>query len=138
MIDVRVQAGDFEPGRQVGRLGDLRRAAVAAFVGRAEAADEVAEILIDHHSALARAELARIAAEAEARWPLAGIVLIHRHGRVEPCGRVLFAGVAASDAEAAASACAWLVKAVRTRAPFWRKDRLADGGERWFRPGTAE
>ena len=138
MIDVRVQAGDFEPGRQVGRLGDLRRAAVAAFVGRAQAGDDVAEIRNDQHSALARADLARIAAEAEARWPLAGIILIHRHGLVEPCGRVLFAGVAASDAEAAASACAWLVGAVRTRAPFWRRDRLAGGGERWFEPGQSD
>ena len=137
MIDVRVQAADFEPGSHVGRLGDLRRAAVAAFVRRAEAGDEVAEIRIDHHSALARAELARIAAEAEQRWPLAGIILIHRHGLVGPCGRVLFAGVAASDAEAAASACAWLVEAVRARAPFFRKERLADGSERWFEPGTS-
>ena len=132
MIDVRVQAGDFDPGRQLARLGELRKAAVASLVGRLEAGDEVREIRIDHHAVLAKAELARIAEEASARWPLAGIILIHRHGRIAPAGRVLFAGAAASDPETANQACAWMLAQIRARAPFWRKDVLADGTERWF------
>ena len=131
MIDARVQAGEFDPGRQLARLGELKTAAVAAFVGRVEAAEDVVGIFVDHHAVLARRQLARIAGEAEARWPLAGIVLIHRHGRLEPGARVLFAGVAASDVAAAEAACAWLVAQTRARAPFWRKDLLADGGGRW-------
>lgn len=131
MIDVRVQAADFEPGRQLARLGDLRKAALASFIGRVEAGDEVAEILIDHHASLARAELARIAGEGDARWSLAGIVLIHRHGRLAPGDRALFAAVAASDPTAAQEACAWLVAEMRRCAPFWRKEVLADGSARW-------
>lgn len=131
MIDVRVQAADFDPGRQLGRLGDLRRKAAASFVGRLDAGDEVSEILVDHHPALARAELARIAGEADDRWPLAGIILIHRHGRLRPGDRLLFAGAAAADVAAAEQACAFLVDAARTRAPFWRKDLRADGTGRW-------
>jgi molybdopterin synthase catalytic subunit len=131
MIDVRVQAADFDPGRQLARLGELKKAGVAGFVGRLEAAEDVVAIRVDHHPVMARTELQRIAAEAEARWPLAGIILIHRHGRIQPCGRALFAGTAASDVEAANQACAWLLAQVRTRAPFWRKDLLADGMGRW-------
>jgi molybdopterin synthase catalytic subunit len=131
VIDVRVQGGDFDPGRQLARLGDLRRTAVASFVGRLEAEEAVTEILIDHVPTLARAELARIAAEAEQSWPLAGIILIHRHGRLRPGDRILFAGAAAADVEAAGEACAFLVAAMRTRPPFWRKDVLADGTGRW-------
>lgn len=131
MIDVRVQAADFDPGRQLARLGELRKGGVAGFVGRLEAGGEVERILIDHHAGLAKAELGRIAAEAEARWPLDGIILIHRHGRLGPCDRVLFAGAAASDPDAAGEACRFLVEALRTRAPFWRKDLLADGSGKW-------
>lgn len=131
MIDIRVQSRDFDPGRQIERLGELKRASTAAFVGRLEAEEDVGEILIDHHAPLARAELARIAEEAETRWALAGIILIHRFGRLEPCDRVLFVGVAGSDVEAAQQACTWLTFAIRTRAPFWRKDILTDGTERW-------
>lgn len=135
VIDVRVQAADFDPGRQLARLGELKKAAAAAFVGRLEAPDDVTGIRVDHHPVLARAELARIAGEAQVRWPLAGIILIHRHGRIEPCGRVLFVGAAASDVDAAGRACTWLVEAILNSAPFWRKDLLADGGGRWW-PGS--
>lgn len=135
MIDVRVQSADFDPGRQLARLGELKKAGVAGFVGRIEVPDDVVAIRIDHHPGLARVELERIAAEADARWPLDGIILIHRHGRIQPCGRALFVGTAATAVEAGLEACAWLVAAVRRRAPFWRKDLLADGSGRWFEPG---
>ena len=131
MIDVRVQTADFDPGRQLARLGDLKRSAVAGFVGRLETADEITGILIDHHAGLARAELARIAGEADERWPLAGIVLIHRYGRLDPCDRILFAGAASSDVAAAQQACDFLVAQMRERAPFWRKDLRADGSGDW-------
>ena len=133
MIDVRVQSGDFDPGRQLARLGELKKAAVASFVGRLEADDGVRELRIDHHAALAKAELQRIAEEAGQRWPLAGIILIHRHGPIAPGGRAFFAGAAAGDADAAGEACAWLVAQIRARAPFWRKEILADGSERWLK-----
>jgi molybdopterin synthase catalytic subunit len=134
MIDIRVQSADFDPGRQLARLGELRKAALASFVGRIEAGEEVAEIRVDHHAGMARPELQRIADEAGALWSLAGIILIHRHGRLAPCDLALFVGVAASDADQAAAACAWLVAQIRARAPFWRKDLLADGTVRWHAP----
>ena len=132
MIDVRVQAADFKPGQQLQRLEELSAAGIASFVGRLEADDTVSEIAIEHYAALAKNELTRIAQEAEARWGLAGAILIHRHGRFRPGDSVMFAAAAASDPTAAAEACAFLVEALRERAPFWRKDILADGGSRWF------
>ena len=133
MIDVRVQAGDFDPGRQLARLGDLKKAALASFTARIEADEQVTGFWIDHYAPLAKAELTRIAEEASRRWPLAGIILIHRHGRLEPCDRLLFAGVTASEAAAAEQACAYLVEAMRTEAPFWRKELHADGSGHWLK-----
>jgi molybdopterin synthase catalytic subunit len=59
------------------------------------------------------------------------VILIHRHGRFKPGDRVLFAGAASDDPAAAAEACAFLTEALRTRAPFWRKEMLAGGASRW-------
>ena len=133
-VDARVQSADFDAGRQLARLGELKKAAVASFVGRVEAGPEVEEIWIDHHAGLARTELLRIGEEALARWPLAGAILIHRQGRLAPGDRVLFAAAAASSFEAAEQACAWIVAQMRTHAPFWRKEVLAGGTSRWFEP----
>jgi molybdopterin synthase catalytic subunit len=135
VVDARVQAGDFEPGRQFARLGELRKAAVASFIGRAEAGDEVEEIWIDHHAGLARTELLAIGEEALARWRLDGVILIHRQGRLDPGDRVMFVAAAAASVDGVEQACAWLVEQVRARAPFWRKDLLSDGTHRWFDPG---
>jgi molybdopterin synthase catalytic subunit len=125
VIDVRVQAADFDPGRQLGRLEQLGNAAVASFTAIADCGEE--GMAVEHHTALAKNELARIAGEAEARWPLAGLILIHRHGRIAAGDRLAFAAVAAPERAAALEACAFLVEALATRAPFWRKAADAEG-----------
>lgn len=132
MIDVRIQAGEFDPGSQLRRFEELGRAAIASFVALAEAGEEVTEVMIEHHAVLAKNELGHIAAEADGRWPLAGIILIHRHGRLAPGSRLAMAAVAAADQAAALEACAFLAEALRTRAPFWRKELKADGTGKWI------
>ena len=124
MIDVRIQAADFDPGQQVRRLEELGNAAVASFVAIADCGEE--GMAVEHYPALARNELAAIAEEAEARWPLAGLILIHRHGRIAAGDRLAFAAAAAPNRAAALDACAFLVEALATRAPFWRRVVEAD------------
>ena len=131
MIDVRVQSGDFDCGRQMERLRELGRGAASSVLGSIEVEDEVAEVLVEHYSGMAKAELQRIAEEAQERWPVAGIILIHRYGRFAPGDRILFVGAACSDRKAAMEACAFLAEAIDARAPFWRKDMLSGGGSRW-------
>jgi molybdopterin synthase catalytic subunit len=134
MIDVRVQSGDFDPGRQLDRLRELGKAAVVGSLAVVEAGAEVAGIVVEHYPAMARAELARIAEEAERRWDLAGIVLIHRHGRFAPGDRLLFVGVAAARRPEALEALGYMADQVRARGPFWRQELLAGGGARWTDP----
>lgn len=130
MHDLRIQAADFDPGRQLRRLEELGAAAVAAVTVLVDGAD-LAALEVEHYPALARTELTRIAAEAAARWPLAGIILVHRHGRLEPGGRLAFAAAAAADPASATAACAFLADALRTRAPFWAREIAPDGSARW-------
>ena len=89
------------------------------------------ELLIDHYPALAKNVLAAIAAEAEERFGLAGIILIHRHGTLAPGERLAFAAACAADPRAALDGCAFMVEALRCRAPFWRKDVREDGSSGW-------
>ena len=132
MIDVRIQSGPFDAGRQLKRFGEYGAAGVASFTGILAAGEEVGAIEIEHYAALAKSELARIAEEAERRWAVLGIILIHRHGRFAPGDQVLFAAVAAADPDTAQEACRFLVDSLRTRPPFWRRELLANGGSRWF------
>ena len=131
MIDIRIQSGSFEGGRQLARLTELQPAAVAGLVVYAAAGAGVSAIVLDHYAAMAKLELTRIADEAMGRWPLKGVILIHRHGRLDLGEPLLFAGVAAEESSQATESCAFLAEAVRRRAPFWRREILATGGSRW-------
>ena len=131
MIDIRIQGGDFEPGRQIERLQSLAAGAVASLTVSVQSDPEIDEIFVDHYPALARNVLARIAAEAEASFGLAGIILIHRHGRLAPGDRIAFAAAAAVAPAAALDACRHLIEALAGRGPFWRRETLVDGTSRW-------
>lgn len=131
MIDARAQAADVDPGKQLARLAELGLPAVASFTAAVAAEEGLEAARIEHHAALSKNALAAIAGEAERRWGLGGVILVHRHGRLAPGARIAFAAVAAGSHNAALEACAWLAEALATRAPFWRKDHFADGSARW-------
>ena len=131
MIDARAQAADIDPGKQLARLQELGLPALASFTAAVAAEEGLEAAAIEHHAALSKNGLAAIAAEAEERWKLGGIILVHRHGRLAPGERIAFAAVAGESRAGALEACAWLAEALATRAPFWRKDQFADGTCRW-------
>ncbi|PSJ40793.1 molybdenum cofactor biosynthesis protein MoaE [Allosphingosinicella deserti] len=131
MIDARIQAGDFEPGRQLQRLEELGAGAIASMTIVLRAAADVREVQIDHYPALARNVLARIAAEAETRFGLSGIILIHRHGLLAPGDRIALAAATSADPKAALDGCAFLSESLGKTAPFWRKDVKEDGSAVW-------
>jgi molybdopterin synthase catalytic subunit len=131
MIDVRIQSTLIDAGKQGKRLAELGKAGVASFAALLEADEEVSEIFIDHYPALAKTVLNSIAADAAERFGLAGTIIIHRHGRMKAGEAALFVGVAASDRRAAIEALSFIAEEIRTRAPFWKQERLADGSSRW-------
>ena len=83
-----------------------------------------------------------------ARWPLLGVTVIHRYGRLVPGENVVLVVTASSHREAAFAAAEFLMDYLKTRAPFWKKEERAGGGdwvearqtdsaaaERWARTG---
>jgi molybdopterin synthase catalytic subunit len=129
--EIRVQAGDFDPGAELARLEALGGGAVASFTGLVRGEDGLVEMLLEHHPAMTAKALGDIADEAARRWPLAGITVIHRHGPLHPGDRIVFVGTASSHRAAALEACAFLIDWLKTSAPFWKQERFADGAKRW-------
>lgn len=70
--------------------------------------------------------LGKIADEARQRWPLLGLVLIHRIGALQPGDPIVFVGVSSSHRQAAFDACAFVMDYLKTRAPFWKKEQVAE------------
>ena len=132
---VRLQREDFDAAAEAARLtrGRADVGAVVTFTGICRGADEgrvLAAMTLEHYPGMAEAEIARHVEEAEKRWPLLGVTVIHRHGRLVPGDNIVLVVVAASHREPAFAAAEFLMDYLKTRAPFWKKEEHA-GGARW-------
>ena len=134
---IRVQREDFGPGVEMAAFcaGDTSVGAVASFLGlvRADTASEgdaVAAMTLEHYPGMTERQLEAIEQEARQRWPLTDVLVIHRHGRLEPGDRIVLVLTASAHRQAAFDACAFLMDWLKTKAPFWKREETA-AGARW-------
>lgn len=131
-MGVRLQREDFDVAAEVAALthGRTDIGAVVNFIGICRAGpddDRISAMTLDHYPEMAQAELERIEAEARERWPLQGVSIIHRHGRLVPGDNIVLVVTASMHRQAAFEAAAFLMDYLKTRAPFWKKEERASG-----------
>lgn len=132
---IRVQREDFDAGQEMSRLRDGNPAvgAVASFVGVVRDMNDgcgVQEMTLEHYPGMTEKALADIVQEAEGRWELAGVTVIHRYGTLKPCDQIVLVVAASAHRGDAFAACSFIMDYLKTRAPFWKKEQIGDG-ERW-------
>lgn len=137
-IEIRVETGDFDIGAELARLEALGGGAVASFTGVVRGDGGLTALELEHHPGMTLAAMRKVAEEAEARWPLLGITLLHRHGRLAPGDRIVLAAAASAHRAAALEATSFLIDWLKTSAPFWKKEYLADGSSRWVEPRASD
>jgi molybdopterin synthase catalytic subunit len=131
-VTVRLQREDFDAGAEIARLSHGRTdvGAVASFTGVCRGTDGIAAMTLEHYPGMAEAEIERHVEEAQARWPLLGVTVIHRYGRLVPGDNIVLVVTASQHREAAFAAAEFLMDYLKTRAPFWKKEERA-GGDGW-------
>jgi molybdopterin synthase catalytic subunit len=140
-VTVRVEAGRFDMAAEVARLRALSGVgAVVTFSGICrDEGGKLAALELEHYPGMAEAEIGRIAAEAAARWPVAGLTVIHRFGRIAVGDDIVLVAAASSHREAAFAAANFLMDYLKTRAPFWKKEHAAGPGKGdWVSPKDAD
>jgi len=106
---------------------------VVTFTGICRADEKgapIAALTLEHYPGMAEAEIARHVEEALARWPLLGVTVIHRHGRIAPGEGIVLVVTASSHRKAAFAAAEFLMDYLKTRAPFWKQVETV-GGKTW-------
>jgi molybdopterin synthase catalytic subunit len=142
MARVLVQTEPFDVAAETARLTDGRTdvGGVGSFLGivRGTAAGEPIESMtLEHYPAMTEAALSAITAEAERRWSLLGCTVIHRVGVLQPGEAIVLVLATATHRQAALDATDFLIDWLKTKAPFWKKERFLGGEERWV-AATAE
>lgn len=136
-MTVRVQTEDFDIGAELEQLstGNHQVGGVASFVGLVrdiapKGSGASSSMTLEHYPGMTEKRLAAIETEAQRRWPLAAVLIIHRYGRLEPGDRIVLVATASSHREAALESCAFLIDWLKTEAPFWKLEEGPEG-PRW-------
>lgn len=134
-ISISVQPDSFDVGAEYAQLREANVAdgATAMFVGSVRdfnLAQSVAGLELEHYPGMTEQVLREIAEEAQRRWQLGRVRLVHRVGPLAPGDDIVFVGACAPHRQAALDACAYMIDFLKTRAPFWKKER-GPSGEQW-------
>jgi len=70
------------------------------------------------------AALTEIAQQAQSRWSLGDVLVIHRYGRLEPGALIMMVATAAPHRKDAFEAAEYLMDYLKSRAPFWKKEHI--------------
>jgi molybdopterin synthase catalytic subunit len=133
-MTVRLQTEDFDAAAEAAALTRGRDdiGASVTFTGYCrgtENGEPITALMLEHYPGMAEAEIARHVAEAERRWRLLGVTVIHRYGRLAPGDNIVLVVTAAPHRQDAFAAAEFLMDYLKTRAPFWKQVERAAGSQ---------
>ena len=134
-MKIAIQAEAFDLGAEVDAMSKGRTdiGAIASFVGLARDLNEgsgVQAMTLEHYPGMTEKALAALVEEANARWTLLDVSVIHRVGRLLPGDPIVLVAVAGQHRGEAFAACEFIMDHLKTQAPFWKKEETPEG-ERW-------
>src|SRR6202162_1462237 len=131
-VTIRIQQTDFDIAREIAALTQGRTdiGAVVSFSGicrGSEGSETIAALTLEHYPEMAEAEIARQPETAMSRWPLTGLTVIHRVGRITAGENIVLVLTASQHRQAAFQAAEFLMDYLKANAPFWKREESADG-----------
>jgi molybdopterin synthase catalytic subunit len=126
-VTIRLQSEDFDLAAESAKLtrGRTDIGAVVSFVGvcrGGEGADAIEALTLEHYPGMANEEIARHVEQATTRWPLLGVTVIHRYGRIPIGANIVLVLTASAHRAAAFEAAEFLMDYLKTSAPFWKRE----------------
>jgi molybdopterin synthase catalytic subunit len=131
-VTIRIQEADLDIAQAIAALtqGHTDIGAVVSFSGicrGSEGGETIAALTLEHYPGMAEAEIARHAETAMSRWPLTGLTVIHRVGRIAPGENIVLVLTASQHRQAAFQAAEFLMDYLKANAPFWKRQESPDG-----------
>ena len=131
-VTIRIQEADFDIAGEIAALtkGRTDTGAVVSFSGicrGSEGGNKIATLTLEHYPGMAEAEIARHVETAMTRWPLSGVSVIHRVGRITPGENIVLVLTASEHRQAAFAAAEFLMDYLKANAPFWKREESAAG-----------
>jgi len=141
-MPVRIQTADFDAGAEMAALrgGNPKIGAVASFVGvcrDANEGDAITAMTLEHYPGMTERALESIVGEARGRWRIIDALIVHRVGELRPRDQIVLVVVTGEHRGDAFAACEFIMDYLKTRAPFWKKERTPQGA-RWVEARSSD
>ena len=132
VVTIPIQEADFDIAREIAALtqGRTNIGAVVSFSGICRDSEDdgaIAALTLEHYPGMAEAEIARHAENAMSRWPLTGLTIIHRVGRIVPGENIVLVLTASQHRQAAFQAAEFLMDYLKANAPLWKREERPTG-----------
>jgi molybdopterin synthase catalytic subunit len=98
--------------------------------------DSVKAMTLEHYAGMTEKQLAKIVTQAEQQWTIQDVLIVHRVGEILPNQPIVLVSVWTAHRGDAFDACRFIMEALKSQAPFWKKERLLDDDERWVNHNT--
>jgi molybdopterin synthase catalytic subunit len=141
---VIVQHADFDSAALV---ADLRRGAArgagalvtfTGYVRDYDAGSPTRSLFLEHYPGMCEHEIQALCDTAMARWAVCEPTVVHRVGELHRDEQIVFVAVASAHRGDAFRACEYIIDALKTRAPFWKRETLQNGERFWVQQHDAD
>ncbi|HEV7281892.1 MAG TPA: molybdenum cofactor biosynthesis protein MoaE [Pirellulaceae bacterium] len=129
----------IDPAAVLAAVSSPRAGAVVLFLGTTRAwtdGRETTTLDYECYPEMAGRALSDLQGQARERWPLEGLSIVHRLGRVDPGEASVAIAVSSAHRDAAFEAGKWLIDTLKESVPIWKKENWADGAVEWVHPET--
>jgi molybdopterin synthase catalytic subunit len=143
---IKLCAMEFDPWQEIAmyqqQIPDLKGkyGATSVFVGTMRdfnQGDTVQSLYLEHYPGMTEKQLQHIAHEAEKQWSLLDHLIIHRVGTIAPNDTLVLVATWSAHRGDAFDATRFIMEALKSQAPFWKKETLASGNTRWVEKNSA-
>ncbi len=134
---IRVQRAAFDQGDELTKFSarNASSGAICSFTGQMrdfngpdkKSSETITTMELEYYPGMAERELAELVAQAQQRWGIDDVCIIHRFGNLTPTEAIVFVATASAHRAEAFAACEFLMDWLKTKAPFWKKETGPSG-----------
>ena len=134
-IHISVQKAEFDQNAVYHWLSESHSVgATVIFVGKVRdlnLGDDVSSLYLEHYPAMTEKALQEIISEAQSRWNIQRVSVIHRVGLLHTGDEIVLVGISSAHRGDAYHANEFIMDYLKSKAPFWKKEQT-DKGDRWI------
>lgn len=144
-MNIKISTIAFDPYQEVQTYQNSRTGnsgavgATSIFIGTMRDFNEGAAVkgmTLEYYPGMTEKQLKKIVTEAQRQWQVIDSFVIHRVGDILPNEAIVVVAVWSSHRGDAFDASRYIMEALKSKAPFWKKELLVTENERWVTNNT--